>query len=228
MLYIPNAANQRCDTAPSWTTQVELKLLSGNSSSNSSSSSTSSGDEHHATSGTAANTTATATTTTAAASTTAADTNNSILYNDSSTATSDATQPLLPVALQLHRAPTANDRGGYTAQWGAIGSLTGPLSGPSDVAVSWQSTTDTTTDTTDTPPTVTVTTVRAAMAVYSRRATAACISLQRCVPYHTFNSEVQRFQLLMLLARDQHWASEVVVITLCHTDSYSRRQLLLR
>jgi hypothetical protein len=132
------------------TRQVELKLLNGNSSSSSSSS-----DEQHATTGT------TATTTTANA-TTADTNNNSILYNSSSSA-SDAPQPLLPVALQLHRAPTANDRGGYTAQWAAIGSLAHPLSGPSDVAVSWHSTTDTASDTSDTPPAVTITTVRAAL-----------------------------------------------------------------
>jgi hypothetical protein len=136
---------------------MELKLLNGNSSSSSSSAS---GDEHHASAGTAVNTRTTTTTTAAASANTADTTNSSILYNNNSTTTSDVTQPLLPVVLQLHRAPTANDRGGYTAQWAAIGSLTGPPSGPSDVAVSWHSTTDTTVDTSDTPPAVTVTTVR--------------------------------------------------------------------
>ncbi|KAG5189277.1 glycosyl hydrolases family 2, TIM barrel domain-containing protein [Tribonema minus] len=46
------------------------------------------------------------------------------------------TSPLAPLSLQLHRAPTSNDRGGYLALWAAAGT-SGPLDGPYDSTLSW-------------------------------------------------------------------------------------------
>jgi hypothetical protein len=67
------------------------------------------------------------------------------------------------VAWQLHRAPTAYDRGGYTARWAAIGATAGRLRDLSDVAVSWHSTTDTTRDVRYTSPALEILTVRAGL-----------------------------------------------------------------
>eukprot|EP00611_Tribonema_gayanum_P017958 TRINITY_DN3098_c0_g1_i3.p1 TRINITY_DN3098_c0_g1~~TRINITY_DN3098_c0_g1_i3.p1 ORF type:complete len:482 (-),score=114.87 TRINITY_DN3098_c0_g1_i3:456-1760(-) len=56
-----------------------------------------------------------------------------LLYSEA--AHSD-TPPLAPLSLQLHRAPTSNDRGGYLALWAAAGT-SGPLNGPYDATLSW-------------------------------------------------------------------------------------------
>ncbi|CAN0411636.1 unnamed protein product, partial [Discosporangium mesarthrocarpum] len=49
----------------------------------------------------------------------------------------DRGKSFLPIALQFHRAPTDNDRGGYVGQWEAAG-LLGPAVGPLKQQVSWK------------------------------------------------------------------------------------------
>ncbi|CAM9603182.1 unnamed protein product [Chrysoparadoxa australica] len=49
----------------------------------------------------------------------------------------DVEDGLLPLMLQLHRAPTSNDRGGYLTQWDAVG-LTRPLQGPDGAELQWE------------------------------------------------------------------------------------------